>query len=59
MVRTIVGTLVQVGLAKLTFEQFKEILEARDKARAAPPAPAHGLCLVAVTYPVEYSIFKV
>lgn len=59
MVRTIVGTLVQVGLSKLTFKQFKEILEARDLSQAAPPAPAHGLCLVKVTYPVEYAVFNV
>ncbi|MFN8454320.1 MAG: tRNA pseudouridine(38-40) synthase TruA [Anaerolineae bacterium] len=59
MVRTIVGTVVQVGLAKLTLKQFKEIFEARDLSQAAPPAPAHGLCLVKVTYPVEYSVFKV
>lgn len=59
MVRTIVGTLVQVGLTRLTLSQFKEILEARDLSRSAPPAPAHGLCLVKVTYPVEYSIFNV
>lgn len=59
MVRTIVGTLVQVGLTRLTLKQFKEIIEARDLSLAAPPAPAHGLCLVKVTYPVEYSVFNV
>ncbi len=59
MVRTIVGTLVQVGLTKLPPSGFKEVLEARDLSQSAPPAPAHGLCLVKVTYPVEYSVFNV
>lgn len=53
MVRTIVGTLVQVGLGELAVDEVKEILEARDLWRAAPPAPAHGLCLVKVTYPLS------
>jgi tRNA pseudouridine38-40 synthase len=53
MVRTIVGTLVQVGLGQLAAAEIRTILEARDLTRSAPPAPAHGLCLVRVTYPVE------
>lgn len=53
MVRTIVGTLVHVGLKQLAPNEIKSILEARDLARSAPPAPAHGLCLVQVTYPAE------
>ena len=51
MVRTIVGTLVQVGLGQLAPVEIKRILEARDLSQSAPPAPAHGLCLVRVTYP--------
>ncbi len=53
MVRTIVGTLIQVGLGQLAASDIKNILEARDLTRSAPPAPAHGLCLVRVTYPAE------
>jgi tRNA pseudouridine38-40 synthase len=53
MVRTIVGTLIQVGSGQLAVNEIKDILEARDLTRSAPPAPAHGLCLVRVTYPVE------
>lgn len=51
MVRTVVETLVQVGLNRLRVEQVKEILEAKDLTQSAPPAPAHGLCLVSVAYP--------
>jgi len=52
MVRTIVGTLIQVGLGQLAVSEIKNILDARDLTRSAPPAPAHGLCLVRVTYSV-------
>lgn len=51
MVRTIVGTLIEVGRGRLAVGEVKQILEARDLTRSAAPAPAHGLCLVRVTYP--------
>lgn len=53
MVRTIVGTLVQVGLGQMAIDEINSILKARDLTHSAPAAPAHGLCLVQVTYPVE------
>jgi tRNA pseudouridine38-40 synthase len=51
MVRTIVGTLMQIGLGRLAVNDIKDILEARDLTQSAPPAPVHGLCLVEVIYP--------
>lgn len=53
MVRTMVGTLVQVGLGRLQVADVEDILEAKDLTRSAPPAPAQGLCLVSVTYPED------
>ena len=53
MARIIVGTSVQIGLDQLTVDDVKHILEARDLTRSVPPAPAHGLCLVRVTYPKD------
>ncbi|MBN1217672.1 MAG: tRNA pseudouridine(38-40) synthase TruA [Anaerolineae bacterium] len=53
MVRTIVGTLLEVGRGRLAVEEVGQILEARDLTRSAAPAPAHGLCLVRVTYPED------
>ncbi|MBN3032788.1 MAG: tRNA pseudouridine(38-40) synthase TruA [Candidatus Saganbacteria bacterium] len=50
MVRNIVGTLVEVGLGRVKPEEVKAILAARDRRRAGKTAPAHGLCLVKVTY---------
>jgi tRNA pseudouridine38-40 synthase len=51
MVRSIVGTLVDVGLAKRTPGDITTILRAGDRALAGPTAPAHGLCLWHVDYP--------
>jgi tRNA pseudouridine38-40 synthase len=50
MVRNIVGTLVQVGLGKISSDRFKEILELKDRGGAGPKAPPHGLYLMSVNY---------
>jgi tRNA pseudouridine38-40 synthase len=50
MVRSIVGTLLQVGRAGLKVEEFAAVLASRDRAQAGPTAPPHGLCLAEVKY---------
>ena len=50
MVRAIVGTLVEVGKRKITSEEFQRILDSRDRKKAGPTAPAHGLFLKEVKY---------
>ncbi|MBM4278998.1 MAG: tRNA pseudouridine(38-40) synthase TruA [Deltaproteobacteria bacterium] len=50
MVRAIVGTLVEVGKGKISSEEFQKILESKDRKKAGPTAPAHGLFLKKVTY---------
>jgi tRNA pseudouridine38-40 synthase len=50
MVRNIVGTLIEVGKGRLSASDIVPILEARDRGRAGPTAPARGLCLVKVAY---------
>ena len=50
MVRAIVGTLLLVGRGVLRAEDMRAILAAKDRSRAGPPAPAHGLCLAGVNY---------
>jgi tRNA pseudouridine38-40 synthase len=50
MVRSIVGTLVDVGKRKISFEEFNEIFAARDRRKAGMTAPAQGLFLVEVKY---------
>ena len=50
MVRNIVGTLVDVGLEKLTPHDFKRILDSQDRSQAGATAPAQGLTLMKVNY---------
>ena len=45
MVRIIAGTLIEVGKGRFTPEQVKEIIEAKDRTKAGPTAPAKGLML--------------
>ncbi len=48
MVRIIAGTLIQVGMGLYPSEKVKEILEARDRQKAGPTAPARGLTLMEI-----------
>jgi tRNA pseudouridine38-40 synthase len=50
MVRNIVGTLVQVGLQKVTPAGFKVILLSKDRDQAGMTAPPQGLFLIEVKY---------
>lgn len=51
MVRAIVGTLVNVGLGKITTDDVRAIIESRDRGLAGFSVPAHGLYLTKVIYP--------
>ncbi len=50
-VRNTVGTLIRVGLGKISVNDFKTIMEARKPGLAGPTVPAHGLYLKRVNYP--------
>lgn len=56
MVRAIVGTLVEVGLGKISIQEFNDIIEQKNRSSAGASAPASGLYLVDVQYPKE--LFK-
>ena len=50
MVRAIVGTLLEVGLEKITIEEFRRIIEMKDRGKAGFSVPAHGLYLSDIKY---------
>jgi tRNA pseudouridine38-40 synthase len=54
MVRAIVGTLVDVGLGKISADDFASIIENKDRSQAGYSAPGSGLFLVDILYPSDY-----
>lgn len=50
MVRIIAGTLLQVGVGTFQAEEIENILQAKDRTKAGPSAPAHGLRLIGIKY---------
>jgi len=50
MVRSMVGTLIEVGRGYFSVSDFVNIMEAKDRKKAGPTAPACGLYLVEVKY---------
>lgn len=53
MVRAVVGTLFQVGIGKITKEQFAEVIAQQNRCSAGDSAPAQGLYLTHIEYPKE------
>ena len=51
MVRAIVGTLLDVGRGVLTIQQFREIIEKKDRCSAGTSVPGNALFLADITYP--------
>ncbi len=50
MVRSIVATLVEVGLGRMTIEAFIDAFQAKARSRINRLAPPHGLTLIEVKY---------
>jgi tRNA pseudouridine38-40 synthase len=50
MVRAIVGTLINVGLHKITLADFQSILDSKNRSEAGFSVPAHGLYLTEIMY---------
>jgi len=51
MVRAIVGTLLELGAGKITFDEFRQIVASKNRSDAGESVPAAGLFLVKVDYP--------
>jgi len=56
MVRNITGTLVAIGSGERSPEWIQTVLEGRDRTAGGIAAPAQGLTLVKVDYPIELEI---
>lgn len=50
MVRAIVGTIINIGLEKISLSEFILIIESKDRKKAGFSVPAHGLYLTKVVY---------
>ncbi|MBB3187773.1 tRNA pseudouridine(38-40) synthase TruA [Microbacter margulisiae] len=53
MVRAIVGTLLQIGRGNIDEENFRDIIEAKNRNKAGASVNPDGLYLIHVTYPQE------
>lgn len=51
MVRSIVGTLLLMGQKKISIEDLRQIIEAKNRSHAGETVPAKGLYLTRVDYP--------
>lgn len=56
MVRAIVGTMINIGLGKISVEDLRAIIESGDRSNAGASVPAHGLYLTKVEYPYIKSL---
>jgi tRNA pseudouridine38-40 synthase len=50
MVRSLVGTLLEVARGRMEFSDLKRVLASKNRSQAGPTAPAHGLILRKVSY---------
>ncbi|NOQ92636.1 MAG: tRNA pseudouridine(38-40) synthase TruA [Flavobacteriaceae bacterium] len=53
MVRAIVGTLLEVGTGKIDLNDFRKIIENKDRTKAGASVKAQGLFLCKIVYPKE------
>ena len=58
MVRAIVGTLIHVGLKKISLQDFEKVIISQDRTKAGPSAPAHALYLTNIFYPKELILYE-
>jgi tRNA pseudouridine38-40 synthase len=58
MVRSIVGTLTQVGWGQISVDDFRAMLGARDHSLIRRVAPAQGLCLMQINYAAHEGVLQ-
>ena len=54
MVRSIVGTMIEIGSSKISDADFQKILDSRNRSEAGLSVPSSGLFLTNVTYPQKF-----
>ncbi len=54
MVRSIVGTMIEIGKNKLSIENFRKIIESKNRNNAGTSVPPQGLFLVNIEYPYPF-----
>jgi tRNA pseudouridine38-40 synthase len=58
MVRSIIGTLLDIGLKKTSLKDLNNIIKKSNRIYAGPSAPAHGLFLTGIKYPENYIVHE-
>ena len=58
MVRALTATMLKVGRGKISLDEFRAIIEARDCTRASFAVPAHGLFLLRVNFPAAHPVYQ-
>jgi tRNA pseudouridine38-40 synthase len=51
MVRAIVGTILEVGVGKISPEEVQNIIKSKDRSKAGTSMPAYALFLTKIEYP--------
>lgn len=52
MVRALVGTMLEVGTGRMSLDEFRKVVEQKDRCSAGESVPAHALFLEEVEYPL-------
>jgi len=58
MVRALTATMLKVGRGKISLDEFRSIIEARDCTKASFAVPAHGLFLLRVNFPAAHPVYQ-
>ncbi|CAM1333900.1 ATP-binding cassette, subfamily B, multidrug efflux pump [Tenacibaculum aestuariivivum] len=58
MVRAVVGTLIDIGIGKITLDDFRKIIASKNRSNAGTSVPAKGLFLTKVAYIYIYIVSK-
>lgn len=56
MVRALTATMLKVARNKITINDFRQIIEAKDCTKASFAVPAHGLFLSSIHYPETHNL---